>query len=888
MIMMGSVSKLILERYGLPAQAGSKIECPHCSHHTLSVHSNDFFAKCFHPGCGRVITAGDNGFSYNHSYQDILNEFYSEWRDYFLSLATKDHVEQNAYRYVVEERLIHPDVARTDIGCVPPSYTEDSITRKFNPLIEEIQHIIDSGRIEEETGWKHQKFLEFVKDARDKLINLIHPFIDKDNPGRGRRNFSVGRLVFVYRDHYYRITSFKFRVPYTKDISTWKPNFEIMGWRKKMGVFGLGLFTEAREQSLIEERVQISYRNHMAVVEGEFNALQLQSLMVRNSRGYTAVIAVGGVETADLGTIKKVVRVPIIIYDNDDAGFKLVENAQDLMTVQAFTTPEPYKDLDEYIKSFGEGYRHAFESVEEVATNRKYYPRNYAAVREEIEKIRYNKRHNQAQAFDLVADQILEDIGDRGRLLNDGHDAYLLFFHDKKLIPISKDGFDCERLLGRYGLMKSSSIFKHILDYLSHHAFENGEKIETHRFAHYNPDSNVLYVYNNDHHMFKITGKKKELVDNGTDGVLFIHDSDNEKFELVACDGEPLCSLVIERINFDEDILSSAERMYLILLWVLALFFETKMPTKAILAMIGEKGSGKTFILKLIGKILFGPGFNVTDVANASPKDFDAVVTHRYFMALDNADTKNKWIEDRLAISATGCSQDRRELYTTNELVSATRKSFIGITARTPNFRRDDVAERLLIMKVKKIENVVSEDELLKEIMNHRNEIMTEILTLLQAAVEALEDKKKEVHQFRMADFANFAVKWARRVGNEDWIREIFTKLSAEQSQFALEEEEIFDLMKGLASKQQDGKTISDITNRELCERLTEIYDERHGTVGREGTSKWEFANEYKKFGFKMRSILADLKRFFDVIEEGVTHKEKRRTYIWKGIESED
>jgi hypothetical protein len=119
-------------------------------------------------------------------------------------------------------------------------------------------------------------------------------------------------------------------------------------------------------------------------------------------------------------------------------------------------------------------------------------------------------------------------------------------------------------------------------------------------------------------------------------------------------------------------------------------------------------------------------------------------------------------------------------------------------------------------------------------------------------------------------------------------MREIFTKLSAEQSQFALEEEEVFDLMKELASKQEDGKTITNMTNRELCDRLTEIYDERHGTVGREGTSKWEFASEYKKFGFKMRSILADLKRFFDVIEEGVTHKEKRRTYIWKGIESED
>jgi hypothetical protein len=31
---------------------------------------------------------------------------------------------------------------------------------------------------------------------------------------------------------------------------------------------------------------------------------------------------------------------------------------------------------------------------------------------------------------------------------------------------------------------------------------------------------------------------------------------------------------------------------------------------------------------------------------------------------------------------------------------------------------------------------------------------------------------------------------------------------------------------------------------------------------------------------------VTDLKRFFDVTDEGVTPKEKRRTFIWKGIEN--
>ena len=55
------------------------------------------------------------------------------------------------------------------------------------------------------------------------------------------------------------------------------------------------------------------------------------------------------------------------------------------------------------------------------------------------------------------------------------------------------------------------------------------------------------------------------------------------------------------------------------------MFFPELFPTRPILAMIGEKGSGKTSVLRRIGQMLFGPKFQVMGMSH-EPKDFDAAV----------------------------------------------------------------------------------------------------------------------------------------------------------------------------------------------------------------------------------------------------------------------
>jgi putative DNA primase/helicase len=154
-------------------------------------------------------------------------------------------------------------------------------------------------------------------------------------------------------------------------------------------VFGRELFTPYANPA------NQPLNDFLLVVEGEFNALQLQSLTVRyheetgQTLGYIHACAVGSVTTADVNTIKRVASHPIVIYDNDTngAGFELVKSVQKVMSVEACTTPLSWgskSDLDSYIRDFAQDHTAAWEGVKALIAERQPYGRIYAGTGEEF------------------------------------------------------------------------------------------------------------------------------------------------------------------------------------------------------------------------------------------------------------------------------------------------------------------------------------------------------------------------------------------------------------------------------------------------------------------------------------------------------------------------
>ena len=442
-----------------------------------------------------------------------------------------------------------------------------------------------------------------------------------------------------------------------------------------------------------------------------------------------------------------------------------------------------------------------------------------------------------------------------------------LAMKQKEVVEIQKDDTEFNLLMARYSILKAEPIHRYLLEALRVQAFEHGKKTEVHRLAYFSKPTFTLYLFNLRDRVYRISPDRTETVNNGTDGVLFLSDPKCKPFEIKpgARASSPLEEVLFSRINFSSDCLTVAQRKLTFRIWFFSLFFESLMPTKIINVLIGPKGSGKSFVLRVVGMLLFGESFNVTPVPE-DRRDFDAAVSNSHYLVVDNADSKCDWLPDRLATVATGGSIKRRDYYTTNKLVEFATHCFLAITSRTPHFRRDDVADRLLIHKVKRIDNFIAEAELLAEVINRRDDAMSEVVEELQRMVQALQESCGERMSFthRMADFASLAVRVSSPDHREE-VKAILDLLSKEQSSFSLENEPIFDLLLEWA-KENPGREIS---NPNLCKELATLAEKLevpfpYKTVS-ENTGQPEY--QTKSFGHRMSLLRANLERFF-VIEK--------------------
>jgi P4 family phage/plasmid primase-like protien len=359
-----SASGQLAEKYGIDIKPGRKGNCPFCGHATFSIKPDDTIGKCFHPTCGRFVTPGVHGATLENGLHRVLEEIFQDFHASLLELGGTNH-PNNAYSYLVHQRGIHHRVVSDSmLGAVPLGYNWAS---KFDSVIKSAEAAVrveknDDGRHATDCVYSAEHNLEFLVEARDKFRTCTQG--------------NAGWVAFFYTDASHRIVGIRFREPYCKHIVYFKP------YKTVAGLFGHGLFTPYRSEG------GKSLNDFLLVTEGEFNQLQLQSLSLRygevtgQDTGYLFACSVGGVNNADYEVIRRTSRRPIFCYDNDsdDAGLTLVNKARETMSVCAFTTPSPASDMDDFIRSFEDDYRVAWEAVKALVAGRKSFPRIYSGT----------------------------------------------------------------------------------------------------------------------------------------------------------------------------------------------------------------------------------------------------------------------------------------------------------------------------------------------------------------------------------------------------------------------------------------------------------------------------------------------------------------------------
>jgi hypothetical protein len=482
------------------------------------------------------------------------------------------------------------------------------------------------------------------------------------------------------------------------------------------------------------------------------------------------------------------------------------------------------------------------------------------SLRSELVGLEYARNLSPTEKLRNMGDTIYSDLMEQGHFYRSSSDSFSRVFwyeyYRNTLWEITTEHFK-RHFFWRYDLGTTTQLGKAVIDRVITRCSQEGTTTAVYNFSHYDTERNILYKFDNVNQVFKLNGETIEIVPNGTDKVLFVKEAEGEKIEPIENGEKYLNAKLFDNINFDdsESTLDCIEQYELFRHWFFSIFFGELLETRPLCLLWGIKGSGKTFLFEMIKKIVTGKDSHVESIT--LKKDFVSCLANSYFIALDNVDSFIRWLEDMLSKCATGTTITLRKLYTTSDVVRIKPNVFIGLTARTPEFRRDDVADRLLIFKVKRFERFLSKSELTNDILSHRGEMWHDIFLELNKIVKLLgQNKLRGLRStFRLADFYVFVRRQMTSKDDIKFCESIFSKMADAQNEFALEDQSIFH---ALVSYFEDKTGYEAHTTGDWFRILGEQAEQNN---------TWWYKTAIS-FGKRLKNLKTELSRYFDINTE--------------------
>lgn len=305
----------------------------------------------------------------------------------------------------------------------------------------------------------------------------------------------------------------------------------------------------------------------------------------------------------------------------------------------------------------------------------------------------------------------------------------------------------------------------------------------------------VIYLSCGDGQVCRVAGDGCRMVDNGTDDVVFLSGRTLAPWQLTGNPVDPfeVCAL------FRDMTLSTANGKDIIRLWVLSMPYNHD--SKTPLLLTGGPGSGKTRAARGIFE-LFGISPRLIAVDGKDGEEsFWVSVDSGGLVCLDNVDSRIKWFPDTLANYATLGSREVRKKYSDSDVIVQRARSAVVITSATPQFASDfAVADRIMTVRMERREDRATADrELGTEIAAIRNDAMTWVARSLATALADTQPVPTGIN-FRHPDFAAFAVRLGRAIGQEAQTLEALGTAENDKSVMQIENDDfgamLFKLMR--------------------------------------------------------------------------------------------
>jgi len=246
-----------------------------------------------------------------------------------------------------------------------------------------------------------------------------------------------------------------------------------------------------------------------------------------------------------------------------------------------------------------------------------------------------NKYLERGKRFTQMADIVLDNLHERGRFFfhADHKDfATAMFFDSRKklLLRIASDEF--QAWLSTYiGVNRTEQAFKFIFAALQDEAL-NGKTTGLQPEMFWATRPGAIYLSNGDGQAIKITARKVQTVDNGTDNVLFSAGNTLKTWKITdPADPFETCQL------FSDIKATAPHEKDLLRLWVCSL--PTNQRCKPPLTLVGGVGSGKTRLAVGVFELL-GITTRISAVTKNGEDDFWTELNSGGVVCFDNADTR--------------------------------------------------------------------------------------------------------------------------------------------------------------------------------------------------------------------------------------------------------
>ena len=462
----------------------------------------------------------------------------------------------------------------------------------------------------------------------------------------------------------------------------------------------------------------------------------------------------------------------------------------------------------------------------------------------------------------LFADCIQNIMEKHGLFIENFGKHYYFETETGKLISLSKKSNDLGVLLSNdYRLNPVEPVSKFTLAQIMTYARSNSQTIALKSFSTYDEPSNTLYLHTSGNGILKIAADSKpETISGGINSAIFKEERVYSEWNYIPKEErnpeKTIMSLLIDPIPFADEISREAFAV-LLQIWIISILFPELMPTRPILAFIGEKGCGKSTALRNIGLMLFGKTFNVS--ANIpDSKDLETALVSLALVALDNLDGSVYKVQDLLATAATGGKFTKRKLYSDGSLYSISMRAYIAVTSRTPRFKRPDLVSRVLRMELMPIENMVAQNTIEKEILNNRDSLMSKLADTCSEILFCLKETEAEniTVNTRMADFATFALRISPAIGvSREKMENFLIALTEDQEEFLCEENPLLDLFTEWLNSEL-GNYGTEFTPTELFRALADFANENKFSLeAKTPTTLGKKINQYKNLLEKMLGL---------------------------------